>query len=146
VSSAAETGAGRGSLSERPWLAWAISRVVGLALGGLAVLMIRGNVYFDTTYYGQWAHGALNGYAIPYRDFAWEYPPGALPAMLIPGNRSIAGHASGTSIDSEDTLAFSALAGVHPMIETVPLERAAEAYDRMLSGEARFRMVLTTGA
>jgi len=68
------------------------------------------------------------------------------PAMLIPGNRSIAGHASGTSIDSEDTLAFSALAGVHPMIETVPLERAAEAYDRMLSGEARFRMVLTTGA
>lgn len=68
------------------------------------------------------------------------------PAMLIGGNKSIAGHASGTSIDSEDTLAFSVLSDVRPMIETRPLERAAEAYERMMSGEARFRMVLTTGA
>jgi len=68
------------------------------------------------------------------------------PAMLIAGNRSIVGHASGSSGDSEDTLAFSALAGVRPMIETFPLERATEAYERMMSGEARFRMVLTTGA
>jgi D-arabinose 1-dehydrogenase-like Zn-dependent alcohol dehydrogenase len=68
------------------------------------------------------------------------------PAMLIGGNKSIAGHASGTSIDSEDTLAFSVLSGVRPMIETRPLEQAAEAYERMMSGEARFRMVLTTGA
>jgi len=68
------------------------------------------------------------------------------PAMLIGGNKSIAGHASGTSSDSEDTLAFSVLADVRPMIETRPLEQAAEAYEQMMSGEARFRMVLTTGA
>jgi D-arabinose 1-dehydrogenase-like Zn-dependent alcohol dehydrogenase len=68
------------------------------------------------------------------------------PAMLIGGEKAIAGHASGTSGDSEDTLAFSVLAGVRPMIETLPLERAAEAYERMMSGNARFRMVLSTGA
>jgi len=66
------------------------------------------------------------------------------PAMLIGGNTSIAGHASGTSQDSQDTLAFSRLAGVRPMIETLPLEQAGEAYDRMMAGDARFRMVLTT--
>ena len=64
---------------------------------------------------------------------------------LIGATRTIAGHAAGASIDSEDTMEFSALTGVRPTIETMPLERAAEAYDRMLSGEARFRMVLTTG-
>jgi D-arabinose 1-dehydrogenase-like Zn-dependent alcohol dehydrogenase len=64
-------------------------------------------------------------------------------AMLIGGSKTIAGHASGSSRDSEDTLDFSALSGVRPMIETVPLERAGEAYAKMLSGEARFRMVLT---
>lgn len=64
---------------------------------------------------------------------------------LIGGSRSIVGHASGAAIDSEDTLSFSALAGVRPTIETVPLERAAEAYDKMMRNEARFRMVLTTG-
>jgi|SRR5438270_613411 len=68
------------------------------------------------------------------------------PAMLISGDKSIAGHASGTSGDSEDTLSFSALADVRPMIETVPLEQAADAYERMMSGAARFRMVLRTGA
>jgi D-arabinose 1-dehydrogenase-like Zn-dependent alcohol dehydrogenase len=67
-------------------------------------------------------------------------------AMLIGGSKTIAGHASGTSIDSEDTLNFSVLSGVRPMIENVPLERAAEAYEKMLSGDARFRMVITTGA
>ncbi|HET9124972.1 MAG TPA: alcohol dehydrogenase [Solirubrobacteraceae bacterium] len=66
-------------------------------------------------------------------------------AALIGGDKSIAGHASGTSIDSEDTLRFSALSGVRPMIETMPLERAAEAYEKMMSGDARFRMVLTVG-
>jgi D-arabinose 1-dehydrogenase-like Zn-dependent alcohol dehydrogenase len=68
------------------------------------------------------------------------------PAMLIPGSKSIAGHASGTSGDSEDTLDFSVLAGVRPVIETRPLEQVAEAYERMATGQARFRMVLTTGA
>ena len=64
---------------------------------------------------------------------------------LIGGSRSVVGHASGASIDSQDTLAFSALSGVRPTIETMPLERAAEAYDKMMRNEARFRMVLTTG-
>jgi D-arabinose 1-dehydrogenase-like Zn-dependent alcohol dehydrogenase len=67
------------------------------------------------------------------------------PLLLISGRRSILGWPSGTSIDSEDTMAFSALADIRPMIETMPLERASEAYDRMMSGNARFRMVLTTG-
>ncbi len=65
---------------------------------------------------------------------------------LIGGGRTVVGHASGTSMDSQDTLAFSALSGVRPTIETVPLERAADAYDKMMRNEARFRMVLTTGA
>jgi D-arabinose 1-dehydrogenase-like Zn-dependent alcohol dehydrogenase len=67
------------------------------------------------------------------------------PLLLISARRSIQGWPSGTSIDSEDTLKFSALANVRPKIETMPLERAPEAYERMMSGEARFRMVLTTG-
>jgi D-arabinose 1-dehydrogenase-like Zn-dependent alcohol dehydrogenase len=67
------------------------------------------------------------------------------PLLLIGGRRSIQGWPSGTSSDSEDTMAFSALAGIRPMIETMPLERAADAYDRMMSGAARFRMVITTG-
>jgi D-arabinose 1-dehydrogenase-like Zn-dependent alcohol dehydrogenase len=67
-------------------------------------------------------------------------------AALIGGDKVIEGHASGTAIDSEDTLRFAELFDVKPMIETVPLERAQEAFDKMLSGEARFRMVLTTGA
>jgi D-arabinose 1-dehydrogenase-like Zn-dependent alcohol dehydrogenase len=61
------------------------------------------------------------------------------------GSRTIVGHASGASIDSQDTLAFSALSGVRPTIEIMPLERAAEAFDKMMRNEARFRMVLTTG-
>jgi D-arabinose 1-dehydrogenase-like Zn-dependent alcohol dehydrogenase len=57
----------------------------------------------------------------------------------------VRGWSSGTSIESEDTMAFSTLTGVRPMIEVFPLERAAEAYERMMSGRARFRVVLTTG-
>jgi len=65
-----------------------------------------------------------------------------LPFALIAGSTGVIGHASGTSKDSEDTLRFSALTGVAPMIETYPLTKAAEAYQRMLSGKARFRVVL----
>jgi D-arabinose 1-dehydrogenase-like Zn-dependent alcohol dehydrogenase len=67
------------------------------------------------------------------------------PLQLILTRRVIQGWPSGTSIDSEDTLGFSALVNIRPMIETMPLERASEAFDRMISGAARFRMVLTTG-
>jgi alcohol dehydrogenase/propanol-preferring alcohol dehydrogenase len=73
-------------------------------------------------------------------------PIEASPSALIGGNRTVSGHASGSSMDSQDTLAFSSLQGVRPRIETVPLERAEEAYDKMMAGDARFRMVLTTGA
>jgi len=65
------------------------------------------------------------------------------PVQLIIGSRSIQGWASGTPIDAEDTLNFSKLTGVRPMIETYPLEKAAEAYARMMSGKAEFRVVLT---
>jgi D-arabinose 1-dehydrogenase-like Zn-dependent alcohol dehydrogenase len=72
--------------------------------------------------------------------------PLQVPAtLLISGRRAVAGWPSGSSIDSQDTLAFSALTGVRPMTEVFPLERATEAYDRMMSGKARFRVVLTTG-
>ena len=65
---------------------------------------------------------------------------------LIGGRRSIAGWPSGRSIESEDTMKFAALTGVRSRNEIFPLERAQEAYDRMMSGKARFRVVLTTGA
>jgi len=67
------------------------------------------------------------------------------PLQLIGASRTITGHAAGTSQDSEDTMRFSTQARVRPMIETMPLERAAEAYERMMSGKATFRMVLVTG-
>jgi D-arabinose 1-dehydrogenase-like Zn-dependent alcohol dehydrogenase len=64
------------------------------------------------------------------------------PVQLINGSRTIQGWASGTPADTEDTLRFAELTGVRPMIETYPLEKAAEAYTRMLSGHAQFRVVL----
>jgi D-arabinose 1-dehydrogenase-like Zn-dependent alcohol dehydrogenase len=65
------------------------------------------------------------------------------PVQLIIGTRTIEGWAAGTPADSEDTLRFAELSGVRPMIETYPLERADEAYARMMSGKAQFRVVLT---
>jgi D-arabinose 1-dehydrogenase-like Zn-dependent alcohol dehydrogenase len=65
------------------------------------------------------------------------------PVQLIFGNKSIQGWASGIPTDSEDTLKFAELTGVRPMIETYPLEKAGEAYARMMSGKAQFRVVLT---
>ncbi len=63
---------------------------------------------------------------------------------LLFGGRSVYGSLTGTPIDSEDTLAFSVLANIRPMIETAPLEQAADAYARMMQGKARFRIVLVT--
>jgi len=65
------------------------------------------------------------------------------PIQLISGCRTIQGWAAGTPADSEDTLRFAELSGVRPMIETYPLEKAAEGYARMMSGNAQFRVVLT---
>ena len=65
------------------------------------------------------------------------------PIQLVSGSRTIQGWASGTSADEEDTVRFAELSGVRPMIETYPLEKAAEGYARMISGKAQFRVVLT---
>lgn len=67
------------------------------------------------------------------------------PIWLLSGNRSVKGWYSGTSIDTQDTLAFSARSGVRSMNEVYPMERVSEAYDHMMSGKARFRVVLTIG-
>jgi D-arabinose 1-dehydrogenase-like Zn-dependent alcohol dehydrogenase len=67
------------------------------------------------------------------------------PLSLLMGCRSVKGWYSGTSIDSQDTLAFSTRAGVRSMNEIYPLDRVSEAYERMMSGKARFRVVLSIG-
>jgi D-arabinose 1-dehydrogenase-like Zn-dependent alcohol dehydrogenase len=72
-------------------------------------------------------------------------PLSVTPIQLILGTKRVQGWASGTARDSEDTLKFSSLSGVRPMIERYPLEKAADAYQQMLSGKARFRVVLTMG-
>ena len=73
-------------------------------------------------------------------------PLAIAPLQLIFGRKRILGWPSGSAIDWEDTLRFSSLTGVRPMIERYPLAKVAEAYDQMLSGRARFRVVLTMGA
>jgi alcohol dehydrogenase/propanol-preferring alcohol dehydrogenase len=112
------------------------------ALGGARVILA-------TVTSGKAMAAALGGLA-PDGTFvvlgAAHEPIEVSPLLLISGRRRIQGWPSGTSADSEDTLAFSALHGVRPMSEVFPLERAAEAYDRMMSGDARFRVVLTTGS
>ncbi len=65
------------------------------------------------------------------------------PVQLLTGSRTIQGWTTGTAADAEDALNFAELSGVRPMIETYPLEKAAEAYARMMSGKAQFRVVLT---
>jgi D-arabinose 1-dehydrogenase-like Zn-dependent alcohol dehydrogenase len=111
-------------------------------LGGAKVVLatVTNSAAMSATFGGLGPHGTLLIVG------ASMEPLQIAPAMMIGGSKSIAGHPSGTSKDSEDTLAFSALTDVRPMIETLPLEQATEAYDRMMAGDARFRMVLTTGA
>lgn len=70
-------------------------------------------------------------------------PMTVTPLQLIGARRTIQGWPSGTARDSEDALNFCALTGIRPMVETLPLEQAAAAHDRMLSGKARCRVVLT---
>ena len=74
-----------------------------------------------------------------------DTPVEATGGLLIAGRRSISGWPSGSPIDSRDTLKFCALTGIRPMIEVFPLEKAPEAYERMQSGKARFRVVISTG-
>jgi D-arabinose 1-dehydrogenase-like Zn-dependent alcohol dehydrogenase len=89
----------------------------------------------------------VGGLAIGGKLILLGVPEGPLELSAFPlilGRRSVAGWPSGASIDSQDTMSFSTLTGVRPMIEVLPLERAAEGYDLMMSGKARFRVVLTT--
>jgi D-arabinose 1-dehydrogenase-like Zn-dependent alcohol dehydrogenase len=87
------------------------------------------------------------GYAGKFVILGVTMEPLQVPAIpLILQRKTVTGWPSGTSIESEDTLKFSALTGVKPLIEKYPLEKAAEAYARMASGKARFRVVLETGA
>jgi D-arabinose 1-dehydrogenase-like Zn-dependent alcohol dehydrogenase len=75
-----------------------------------------------------------------------DFKPMPLVTGALIGQRSgLYGWPSGSSIDSEDTMRFSAMTGVRPMTETFPLEKAEEAYERMMSNKARFRVVLATG-
>jgi D-arabinose 1-dehydrogenase-like Zn-dependent alcohol dehydrogenase len=89
---------------------------------------------------------AINGLGIDGRLMivGASFEPIEVPSVALIGRRrSLQGWPSGTASDSEDTLAFSVSAGIRPMIEQYPLEKAAEAYDRMMSGKARFRVVLS---
>ena len=72
-------------------------------------------------------------------------PVSVMPIQFVVPRRTIQGWPSGTAKDSEDTLSFSVLTGVRPMIERYPLEKVAEGYEQMMSGKARFRVVLTMG-
>ena len=75
-----------------------------------------------------------------------DFTPMQLSTVSLIGKRSgLCGWPSGSSMDSEDTMKFSAMTGVRPMTETFPLEKAQDAYDRMMSNKARFRVVITTG-
>jgi D-arabinose 1-dehydrogenase-like Zn-dependent alcohol dehydrogenase len=112
-----------------------------LALGGAKVVLA-------TVTSSKAMSATLGGLAIDgtFVILGADYEPMQVPGvLLLSGRRRIQGWPSGTSADSQDTLAFSARNGVRPMNELFPLERAAEAYDRMMSGKARFRAVLTTG-
>jgi alcohol dehydrogenase/propanol-preferring alcohol dehydrogenase len=109
-----------------------------LRLGGARVVLA-------TAPSGQAIGSVIGGVGMNGQLLIVAAPPDATEialASLIGGNRSIQGWASGTAMDSEDTLNFSALRDIRPMIETFPLERADEAYQLMMSNKARFRAVL----
>jgi D-arabinose 1-dehydrogenase-like Zn-dependent alcohol dehydrogenase len=111
-------------------------------LGGAAVILstLTNADALAVAVKGLGPNGKLIIVGVPEKPFEVDAVP------LIMGDRSIAGWASGTGMDSEDALNFSALNGIKPLIETYPLDKAPEAFDRMMSGKARFRVVLTTGA
>ncbi|MEX3819726.1 alcohol dehydrogenase [Paraburkholderia sp. BR14262] len=113
-----------------------------LALGGARVILA-------TATSGKAMSAALGGLGLNGKLImigVSEEPVEVPITQFIMGRHSVQGWPSGTAADSQDTLAFSALSGVKPMIEEYPLSRAAEAYERMMSGKARFRVVLKPGA
>ena len=110
-------------------------------LGGAKVIVA-------TVTNGDAMSAVLPGLAVKGTFMVIGAPPAmeANPLFLLFGSRSIKGWYSGTSIDSEDTLNFSLQSGVKSINEVYPLERAPEAYERMMSGKARFRVVLSMGS
>lgn len=118
----------------------AAEELVKLGGGGAKVILA-------TVTSGKAMSAVLGGLAVNGKLIVIGAPSEPLEVPLLPllsGRRSIMGWYSGSSIDSQDTLSFSALSGVRSMNEIFPLERAAEAYERMMSGKVRFRAVLTT--
>jgi D-arabinose 1-dehydrogenase-like Zn-dependent alcohol dehydrogenase len=111
-------------------------------LGGAVVILstLTDGATLEAAVGGLGPNGKLIIVGVPEKPIAINTIP------LIMGNRQVHGWASGTGMDSEDTLNFSALTGVKPKIETFPLDRAPDAFARMESGKARFRVVITTGA
>jgi propanol-preferring alcohol dehydrogenase len=110
-------------------------------MGGAKAILATGTSgnAMGTLVSGLAAHGKLIVVGVPQDQIQLNAFP------LVFGGRSIYGSLTGTPIDGEDTLAFSVMENIRPMIETVPLEQAADAYARMMQGKARFRMVLVTG-
>jgi D-arabinose 1-dehydrogenase-like Zn-dependent alcohol dehydrogenase len=111
-----------------------------LKLGGAKIILA-------TVTSGKAMNAALGGLGVNGKLIvlgAANEPLEVAPVFLISGRRSVAGWASGSSIDSQETMSFCALTGVRSMNEIFPLERAAEAYERMMSGKARFRVVIST--
>jgi propanol-preferring alcohol dehydrogenase len=110
-------------------------------LGGASVILA-------TAPNGQAISALVDGLAPSGKLLVPAAPPEPLTInvfSLIMKRSSVAGWYSGTAKDSQDTLAFSTLSGVHPMIEKYPLGKVAEAYEQMRSGKVRFRVVLTMG-
>jgi len=109
-------------------------------MGGARAILATGTSgnAMGTLVSGLAVHGKLIVVGVPQDELRLNAFP------LVFGGRSIHGSLTGTPIDGEDTLAFSVLQNIRPMIETVPLEQAADAYARMMQGKARFRMVLVT--
>ena len=105
----------------------------GLSAVEAAPLMCAGITTYNALRMGPWSWSA--------RRISIQVSP----LLLLSGRRSVKGWYSGTAIESQDTLNFSALAGVRSLNEVYPLEKVTEAYERMMSGKARFRVVLSTG-
>lgn len=113
-----------------------------LRLGGAATVIATANDAdaMTATIGGLRPRGRLVVQGVP------ESPLQVNAVDLILASRLVAGHASGTAKDSEDTLRFAALTGVRPRVEEVPLDEVDDAFEQMLANRARFRMVLTTAA
>lgn len=112
-----------------------------MRLGGAAVVLATATDAAAMT-------ATVGGLAVDGRLIVLGAPADSLEVSalaLIPQRRSVRGWPSGTALDSEDTLRFSARSDVRPLVETYPLDQAAEAYARMMSGKARFRVVITMG-